>query len=295
MSLNDYRRAELLAERREQLRRDNTMREAQSLLATCEAEITRPRELAIQQLAATGLQEAQKAFQQAAGLISADPDEGLKAVRSAQQRLHETVANAEAKAGRWSAEQAAAQARIAEVSTRLAAKRQADNTAGVQLLDQAAVLLEQARSLRVRAKKSNITTILDEADAFIQEASKAQFDESVRREIVSSLLQTLQKRGFAVEKPSLMEGEQGGTVHLVGRLPSGKSARFEVQIDGRMHYDLDGYEGRACAKEVEQIEELLKEQFAVKLGPRQTVWKNPDRISKGARNIPGGTNIHHSR
>jgi hypothetical protein len=40
---------------------------------------------------------------------------------------------------------------------------------------------------------------------------------------------------------------------------------------------------------VEQIEQALKEHFGIKLGPPQVTWKNPDRISKGAHNLPTGT------
>ena len=71
-------------------------------------------------------------------------------------------------------------------------------------------------------------------------------------------------------------------------MPSGKLARFDVQLDGRMDFDLDGYEGRACADEIERIEQTMHDQFGVRLGPQQVTWKNPNRIAKGARDLPSG-------
>lgn len=62
-------------------------------------------------------------------------------------------------------------------------------------------------------------------------------------------------------------------------MPSGKMAKFEVYLDGRMYFDFDGYEGRACAKDLEKIDKTLQEQFSVKLTGSQITWKNPDKIA----------------
>ena len=42
-------------------------------------------------------------------------------------------------------------------------------------------------------------------------------------------------------------------------------AAFNVHLDGRMDFDFDGYEGRACAKELEKIDQILNEQFSIQL------------------------------
>ena len=77
-------------------------------------------------------------------------------------------------------------------------------------------------------------------------------------------------------------------MELRGRLPSGREARFEVHVDGKMRFDFEGYEGQSCAAELAQVEKVLQEQCGVLLGPTQVTWKNPDRLGKGARNLPVG-------
>lgn len=127
------------------------------------------------------------------------------------------------------------------------------------------------------------------AEVFVQERGEASLDETVRRGVVRGLLSTLKTMGFVVEGPQFRDGStEGGVVTLVGKMPSGKCARFEVRLDGRMNFDLDGYEGRACAAEIERIGQTLHGRFGVKLGPPQMTWKNPDRIAKGARDLPSG-------
>ena len=76
-----------------------------------------------------------------------------------------------------------------------------------------------------------------------------------------------------------------------------REKRFEVQLDGKLRYDLDGYEGRSCAKEVERIEETLKDRFGVTMGPAQVTWKAPapKDIAKGARDLPAGPTRHQNR
>jgi len=109
-------------------------------------------------------------------------------------------------------------------------------------------------------------------------------DERVRREVVKGLLKTLKGMGFVTVGPQLQEG----LVVLEGRLASGRRARFEVKLDGELAFDLDGYEGRACAADMEKVEIAMKDQYGVLLGPPQIVWKNPDRLTKGARDLPTG-------
>ena len=95
--------------------------------------------------------------------------------------------------------------------------------------------------------------------------------------------------GFIVQPPCLEgDAESGRTVRLLGKLPSGKTASFNVHLDGKMDFDFDGYEGKACSKELEHIDQLLEQQFSIKLSENQITWKNPDKIAKGAMQQPTG-------
>lgn len=130
----------------------------------------------------------------------------------------------------------------------------------------------------------------NEAESLLEQASHEQLDETVRREVVRGLVSSLTEIGFILEGPRLADAEKkGGVVTLTGKLPSGRAARFEVHIDGRMHFDFDGYEGRSCANELENVERVLRERCSLKLGPTQVTWKNtPLQRSRGARELPTG-------
>ena len=126
-----------------------------------------------------------------------------------------------------------------------------------------------------------------QAAAMLKEASEKNFEEAIRKEVVKGLLTTLTNMGFIVQLPCLEgDNESGKIVRLIGKLPSGKTASFNVHLDGQMDFDFDGYEGKACAKELEHIDELLGQQFSIKLSENQINWKNPDKIAKGAMQLP---------
>lgn len=150
-------------------------------------------------------------------------------------------------------------------------------------LAEAEVLLSQGETGGAAERMKQVNDQLDSS-------RHAALDESVRKAVVSSLLATLRDQGFQVESPRLFSGsEPGGQVTLVGQLPSGRRALFNVFLDGRLGFDLDGYEGRACAKDLERVEQTLASRFRIQLGPPQITWKNPDKLSQGARDLPSGT------
>lgn len=294
MSLNAWREIELERERKEALRRDHVRREALALHAACEHEMTMVREPSVQQLAARGLKDVQKELQRASAQLEPSPDEALRTVRAASKRLHQVLAAAQAAAHRWSQEQAAAQARIEEVRTRAEAQQLAARDSGAETFLQVDRTLEEVAALHKQGRHREAAAKCEQADALMGKAAQVSLDETVRREVVKGLLAALQAQGFVVDGPSLRKnGSEPGVVRLTGRLPSGRTATFEVQRDGRMTYDLDGYKDRTCAQQVDQIEEVLQKRFGIRLGPPQVIWKNPDRISKGARNLP--TDTEHGR
>ena len=298
MSQSAYRSIELERVRREQLRIENVRQLATSLCAACQKTITAIKEPAVQQLAAEGLRKIMPELKQASLLIAVDPDRALDRIEATQRQLHTVLAKARAQARKWSREQAAAQARLDEAKERLAAAKEAAGPAQAGLFANAEQQIAQAESLQASGRHRESEGACKKADKLARQASKAGFDETVRREAVRSVIATLTSQGFVVEQPRVVDTEHAaGVVTLTGTLPSGKTARFEIQVDGTMRYDLDGYEGRTCAKEVERIEEVLHDRFAVKLGPPQVTWKEPEpiKIAKGARELPASPARRRSR
>ncbi len=124
-------------------------------------------------------------------------------------------------------------------------------------------------------------------DQLIAEANKVDetiADETVRREVVRAIYQSLRKTGFIVEAPQLT----GETVLLRARKPAGQQAEFGIKTDGEMLFKFDHYEGQKCRKDIDEVTSLLEECYGIKLDNKKVLWSNPDRIAKGARDNPAG-------
>ena len=289
MSSVGYRRAELERQRKEQLRQEQLRNRARGLVASCQGTIRAVSDPAVQQLAAGDLKQIRSALTAVSHEITAAPEKSLKKLKKIQQDLNTVLAKAERAARKWSQQQAEAKAHLEAIQQSLEAEKESANQAGQETLAQAEQTITQATSLYQQGRYEQIASLCRQAEQSIQQAGQASFDESVRREVVKGLLGTLTSMGFTIDGPQLHQGEEAaGVVTLSGRMPSGKMARFEVNLDGRMQFDFDGYEGRACAKDLEKINTTLQEQFAVKLTGSHITWKNPDKIARGARNLPSG-------
>jgi hypothetical protein len=290
MSSLGFRQAELERQRREELRLEQTRGRARGLAASCQETIRAVTDPAVQQLAAKDLRQIQQTLTEISMQITSAPDAALKTALKTQKHLNKVVAQAESAAQKWSKQQAEARAQLEAIQQSLKAEKESANTAGQEALAQAEQMVAQARSLYQQGRYEQIGSLCRQAEQSIQKAGKESFDESVRKEVVKGLLGTLMSMGFVIEGPQLnQDGDKAGVVTLSGRMPSGKMARFEVNLDGRMQFDFEGYEGRACAKDLEKINATLQEQFAVKLTGSQIIWKNPDKIAKGARDLPSGS------
>jgi hypothetical protein len=101
-------------------------------------------------------------------------------------------------------------------------------------------------------------------------------------------MKTMRDLGFAVGKPTI-DKETGGVV-MIGRLPSNRSIRFEVNLDGQMEFDMNGFLERKCADHLDEVLGILEANFNIATGPVQHNWKNPDKISKGSKGFPSGGN-----
>lgn len=287
MSSIGYAKAKLEKQRKEQLRLEQLRKRAQGLLASCQQTIRAVTDPAVLQLVAKDLQEIQKTLSLIPPQIISAPEQANKQLKKTQKHLNKVISKAETAVKKWSKQQAQAKAKLEAVQQSLQAEKQSANKAGQETLAKAEQQIAQAASLYREGRFDEMTSLCKQADDLIEKAGQESFDESVRKEVVKGLLATLTNMGFAVEPPQLQaKDNNAGVVTLSGRMPSGKMAKFEVNLDGHLSFDFDGYEGRACGKDLEKINQTLQEQFAVQLSESQVTWKNPDKIAKGARNLP---------
>ena len=109
-------------------------------------------------------------------------------------------------------------------------------------------------------------------------------DETIRREVIKSVYQSLKKTGFIVNNPVV----EGDVVVLRAQKPAGQQAEFTVKLDGGLTFKFDNYEGQKCRKDIDEVTTLLDECYGVKLSDEKTIWSNPDRIQKGSKENPSG-------
>ena len=57
--------------------------------------------------------------------------------------------------------------------------------------------------------------------------------------------------GFALSKPKV--DKESGLVILIGTLPGERSVRFEVDIEGQMIFDMNGFADRSCANHLDDV------------------------------------------
>jgi len=269
------------------LRLEQLTQRAHGLAASCEHTIKAVNDPAVQQLAAKNLSEIRRTLSQVSRQIASAPERAVKDLRKTQKRLNKTIAKAESAAKNWSKQQTQARTAIKTVQQTLEAEKQSGNKGGQETLARAEQELANATSLCRQGRYDQVASHCEKAGELIDKAGRESFDESVRKEVVRGLLSTLKDMGFVLETPCLQgDDPASAVVTLSGRMPSGKKATFEVSLDGRMQFDFDGYEGRACAKDLDKIDTTLQQRFSVKLSNPQITWKNPDKIAKGARNLP---------
>ena len=156
-------------------------------------------------------------------------------------------------------------------------------------------LIRKTEDLSITVQKRQITGLQQEVAQMRQFAleiherdMKQSVDETLRREIITALMKTMRDLGFAVGKPTI--DKQTGGVVMIGTLPSNRTIRFEVDLNGQMEFDMNGFLERKCADHLDEVLGILETNFSITTGPIQHNWKNPDKISKGSKGFPSGGN-----
>lgn len=272
MSMSGRRRLELERARQEALRLEQVHGECDALARVCEELLASVQDVAVQQLAADELRPCVQRLAQARQHSREQPDATRAELRAVAAGIQAAIVRGESKARAWTTAQTEA----------VAAARTAQAVASTSAATDAARLAREAEAAAIAGDLESSETLAEASGTAVEAATEVNLNEKIRREVVKGLMGTLRSMGFVLVGPRLHDG----MVTMEGRLASGRRARFDVSLDGELSFDLDGYEGRACAKDMEKVETSLRDQFGVRLGPPQVVWKNPDRISRGAKPVP---------
>ena len=132
----------------------------------------------------------------------------------------------------------------------------------MEALEELQLIVEDINSKVLTGETVNleqqISKIRYQALEIHQEDTKKSVDEKLRREIITALIKTMRELGFAVGKPTI-DKETGGVV-MIGKLPNNRSIRFEVNLDGQMEFDMNGFLERKCADHLDEPW-LIREEF----------------------------------
>lgn len=284
MSMTGEVSLRLQAERREALRKQRVRQACTATHQRLSAALQIAAEPAVERFLAKARPALTTALANARQAIAETPDAAREQLAQVDQQWIQVNARARAAAKQWQAERArcfeaveAAHGRLSDARETLAA-----------IPEPAAQALADARRAAPSGDEAAVRGHLRQMDAALDAAHAAATQEAERKAVVKGLLHTLRTLGFQTRRPAL----KGGLVVLEGTLPSGRTAVFEVTLDGQLAFDLHGYEGRACKADLDQVSAELVTRFGVQMGPPQFEWTNPDKISKGAQDLPGGGHTH---
>jgi len=168
----------------------------------------------------------------------------------------------------------------------LDAKRESHKDRIRRVISRLDMLLSEFDNGCRQGMEGKLGALKKETSAIAQDIREFQFRESQRRYVLRSLKTTMEDMGFITAKPKLLR--DSNQVVLTGKMPSGRTASFRVDLEGGMEFDLEGYMGRECGKDIDRVLETLSDRFECKCSPPQHNWKNPNRISKGSKGFPTG-------
>lgn len=281
-------RFELERQRRQRLVREQRTREALALQAESEAAFAETQASASVPAARAELVELRRELDRAQAVRAQDPEQALEVLRGTLPRIH-----AAATVSRVANERLRRLTLEASVlGAELRAAREAIGRLATGPLGNTEAALRQAQRLLEGGALEEGQRALERGREFLVAAHEAAEREEVRRTVVAGLLRALRRLDFVVSKPRLVAGQGERHVRLEGMLPSGKQAVFRVALDGELHFDFDGYEGRACKDTLDLVTDELRERCLVEVGPHQITWKNPDRLQQGARPLPATQGRH---
>ncbi len=113
-------------------------------------------------------------------------------------------------------------------------------------------------------------------------ASAEIFDERLRRSAVQAIVKSITAKDFIVDKSDIRHIKEGDVdqVKITARKPAGQTAEFLIDLNGKFVYHFQGYEGKACEKDITPMEKDLEEIYGIKLTERKTLWENPDKLQR---------------
>lgn len=277
MSMSGKMRAKLEAERRERIRLDqvrNTCTSIQSALTDQIASISGEISQSIRQELSSLVTE----ISNLSNKIQNEPDKTLIEIQNYQKHVITVITQGLSKKMEWDNYQV----ELEELKIKAQIEIDSLNNLGLKL---ATVKYAQLNEKFSNLHGGNTTKeILDQIIEEVEQTRVEIEEEEVRRETVKNIIEMFRDLGFKSSKPKIKEN----VVTLVGTLPSGKKAYFNVDVEGTIDFDFEGYNGRTCKDQLDSIQNELKSKYNMESEVEQFEWHNPDLLDKGSKDFPIG-------
>ena len=144
-------------------------------------------------------------------------------------------------------------------------------------IDDASKMMADAKVSEDSATK--VVAVRDDTSPLeiVEKATDEVVDETLRRSAVQAIVKSISSRGFVVQRGNIKHLKDEDVVLIIAQKPGGQTAEFRIDINGKFMYHFQGYEGKACEKDIGPMERDLEEVYGIKLVDRKTIWENPDK------------------
>lgn len=155
-----------------------------------------------------------------------------------------------------------------------------------KILNRSSVVEELKNEMKLSGvSEDEISTIVNKPisaesiDEMTRNANTAISDEKIRKETLKVIIKSIKDRGFIVDtKKNLKIDRTRNIVKLLAIKPDGKTAEFEISLNGKFMYRFEGYEGQACNKDITPFMDDLKNIYDINILHEEVQWSNPDKI-----------------
>ena len=280
MSMSGRMRAEMIKRQKEELRKNRVREQCSNMLSSIEAKMNQHiNDPQFSHFFSDDASIIQNEISQANHKIQSDPDFALSMIQAASLKLNKSISSVVAAEKQWSDERKKSYEKLFETTEMLDSVpiRSTQYAQKIKSLSYQLKAFSDIATTSIEVEK-HIANAQKEADAIVQKDER----EEVRKEVVKKIISILKAQGFVVATPTLKEQ----SVIIRGKLPTGKKVLFQVQDEGSVDFDLDGYTGETCQNEIEGIIEKLNDEGNVDSSIEQFAWHNPDKIRKGSKEFP---------
>lgn len=280
MSMSGHMRAEIIKRQKEELRKNRVREQCNNMLSSIEAKMTQHiKDPQFSHFFNDDALMLQNEISKTKDKIRSDPDFALSMIQATSIKLNKSISSIVAAEKQWSDARKISYEKLFETIEMLDSLpiRNTQYAHKIKSLSNKLKAFSDIATTSMEIEK-HIANTQKEADIIVQKDER----EEVRKEVVKKIISILKAQGFVVSTPTLKEQ----SVYIRGKLPTGKKVLFQVQDEGSIDFDLDGYTGETCQNEIEGIIEKLNFEGSVDSSIEQFVWHNPDKIRKGSKEFP---------